>query len=205
MKKLRIIYDNNAISPRTEFDNLGTIAYKHSRYTLGEEEITDPIDWLEEMLNITPKYEYSNQRLQHLESLFYTQYIALPIYMYEHSGITINTCGFSCRWDSGKVGYIYITKKKALEEWGGKRVTNKLRQKVESCLKAEIKELDTYLCGDVYGFIVEDENGETIDSCWGFYGDNFLENGMLDYINHEDLDITHEELIELLKNTEVEY
>lgn len=27
--------------------------------------------------------------------------------------------------------------------------------------------------GDVYGFVIESPEGETLDSCWGFYGDDF--------------------------------
>lgn len=33
--------------------------------------------------------------------------VILPLYLYDHSGITMNTCGFSCPWDSGQVGWIY--------------------------------------------------------------------------------------------------
>ena len=36
--------------------------------------------------------------------------VILPLYLYDHSGITMNTCGFSCPWDSGQVGWIYADK-----------------------------------------------------------------------------------------------
>lgn len=32
------------------------------------------------------------------------------------------------------------------------------------------EEWNTYLSGDVYGFVVEDSEGEELHSCWGFYG-----------------------------------
>ena len=35
--------------------------------------------------------------------------VILPLYLYDHSGITMNTCGFSCPWDSGQVGWIYAS------------------------------------------------------------------------------------------------
>ena len=44
--------------------------------------------------------------------------VALPLYLYDHSGITMNTSGFSCPWDSGQVGWIYCTKKRFREETG---------------------------------------------------------------------------------------
>jgi len=42
----------------------------------------------------------------------------LPIFKYQHSGVRYNTTGFSCPWDSGKFGYIYISKEAgAAEGW----------------------------------------------------------------------------------------
>jgi hypothetical protein len=36
-------------------------------------------------------------------------------------------------------------------------------------------EWDTYLQGEVYGYIIEDESGNHVDSCWGFYGYEYCE------------------------------
>lgn len=38
------------------------------------------------------------------------KYVILPLYLYDHSGITISTVPFSCPWDSGQVGWIYAPK-----------------------------------------------------------------------------------------------
>ena len=35
------------------------------------------------------------------------KFVILSLYLYDHSGITMNTTGFSCPWDSGQVGWIY--------------------------------------------------------------------------------------------------
>jgi hypothetical protein len=85
MNKLKVVHDSCAESPR-EWDNLGTIAYKHNKYTLGEVEINEPIEWLESMLNLQEKGIYSNERLAELESKFFNQFLALPIYLFDHSG-----------------------------------------------------------------------------------------------------------------------
>ena len=42
----------------------------------------------------------------------------LPLYLYDHSGITMNTGGFSCSWDSGQMGWIYATKEDIQKEYG---------------------------------------------------------------------------------------
>ena len=39
----------------------------------------------------------------------------LPLYMYEHSGIALSTTPFSCPWDSGRLGFVIMTKEKAKE------------------------------------------------------------------------------------------
>ncbi len=45
-------------------------------------------------------------------------YVILPLYLYDHSGITMNTSGFHCNWDSGQVGWIYASKKTFIDETG---------------------------------------------------------------------------------------
>ncbi len=195
MEKVKIIQDQRPESPR-EWDNLGTIAYKHSRYTLGEVEINDPIDWLEDMLGITNKWEYTNDRLNELEERFYKEYIALPLYLYDHSGITISTGAFSCPWDSGKVGYIYMSKDKAYQEFGYKAITQKRREKLLQYLEGEVKTFDDYITGNVYGFVIE-KDGEVVDSCSGFYGTDWHTNGITDHIPKH--------LHDQLNNIEIEY
>lgn len=86
---------------------------------------------------------------------------ALPLYLYDHGGLTIKTSPFSCIFDSGLVGFIY-----AIE--GAEGMT---RDQITNCLMAEVKEYDSYLTGDVYCYTVTDSNGEHVDSCGGFIGD----------------------------------
>ena len=205
MNKLTIVRECHSYDNPREWDNLGTMAYKHRNYTLGEERISDPIDWLESMLNLNPKYIYSDDRLSELEDKFFEKFIGHKLYLYDHSGITISTRPFSCPWDSGQVGYIYVSKEKVRKEYGIKRITEEWKNKILSYLDGEVETFDQYLRGDVYSFTIEDDNGDVINSCGGFYGDDFVENGMADHIDHEDLGLSsHEELVEMLKNAEVE-
>lgn len=205
MNTLKIVLDNNPSNPRS-WDNLGTIAYKHRNYDLGEEKIDEPIEWLEDKLNLSQGFIYSNERLEQLEEKFYKKFVALPLYFYEHSSCSIKTTSFNCKWDSGKIGYIYATKKQVLKELGSKIVTEKLREQVLSIFRGEIETFDHYVRGDIYGFVIEDEEGNPIDSCFGFYGENWEDNGLIDHIDLEELNLeTKEQLLELLKQTEIEY
>jgi hypothetical protein len=127
------------------------------------------------------------------------------LYLYDHSGISISTSPFSCRWDSGQIGFVLVSKKQALEEYGGVRVSSKTKVKIESVVEAEVKTYTQYVEGEVYGFQIVDEDDDIVDSCYGFYGTDFATNGMLEYIDHELLGVEEGEVIALLEEAEIEY
>jgi hypothetical protein len=155
--------DNDPQESPREWDNLGVMVCFHRRYALGDE--TD----LKESM-----FEGWDELEQHLVKEEGAAVI-LPLYLYDHSGITMNTTGFSCGWDSGQVGFIYATRKAILAEHNQQRLTKKLREKVEERLCAEVKVYDQYLTGDVWGYRVLDDDGEEVDSCWGMYGHDYAE------------------------------
>jgi hypothetical protein len=126
--------DHDPLNPRKEWDNLGTMVCKHSRYNLGDtDEIVDS----------------------------YEDCIILPLYLYDHSGITISTSPFSCPWDSGQVGIIWV--KKGTEGMSDEELT--------AALESEVETYDDYLTGNCWGYSIEDSSGEILDSCWGYLGD----------------------------------
>jgi len=89
-----------------------------------------------------------------------------PLYLFDHSGITISLSPFTCPWDSGQVGYVLVEKEKAIREFGKKKLTKQARDKVYRCIQGEVTTYDQYLSGEVYGYEIEDAG----ESCWGFYG-----------------------------------
>ncbi len=104
--------------------------------------------------------------------------VILPLYLYDHSGITMKTKPFGCPWDSGQVGWIYATHEKIKEEFSSEH-TGGDWERAGQVLRDEVEIYDQFLTGDVYGFILEQEvtceccgnvSEEHIDSCWGFYG-----------------------------------
>lgn len=60
----------------------------------------------------------------------------------------------------------YPTVKK---EYG--HVSRKTKDLAHGCARAELDEFVGYLNGEVYGWIVDSEDEEHIDSVWGYYGD----------------------------------
>lgn len=193
MNRLKLVQDSSPESPRT-WDNLGTMVCFHNRYDLGDNHNYNSDDYnsWEEMKKAIIKEENTA--------------VILPLYLYDHSGISISTGAFSCRWDSGQIGFIFVSKEKALEEFGGKIVTAKLKEKLERILDGEVETYDQYVRGDVYGFQIVDEDDDVVDSCYGFYGDNHKESGMLDYIDFELLGLnSQEELEQLVDTLDIEY
>ena len=148
---IKIYPDNDGESPR-EWDNLGTMVCFYRRYNLGDKN----------------NFHSSSDVQSHIET---SNAIALDVYMYDHSGITINTTGFSCPWDSGQVGVIYVDLDKVRKEYGWKHITKERRKKIEQYLRNEVEVYDDYLTGNVYGYVIEDQQGGHVDSCWGFYPD----------------------------------
>jgi hypothetical protein len=103
-------------------------------------------------------------------------FISLPLFLYDHSGITMSTGRFSCPWDSGQVGFIYVSREKIRETYGWKVITKKREERIYEILRGEVEVYDQYLTGDVYGYLVYEvfpglweylaEEGEEIPADW---------------------------------------
>lgn len=163
--KVTVIQDPYPVNPR-EWDNFGTMVCWYRNYALGD------------------KHNFSSHA--DFEKWAKVNKILMsPIYAHEHSGITISLTPFSCQWDSGQVGWIYCERQKILKDFGWNRINQQRKLKIIEIFKQEIKTYDQYLTGDVWGFEIEDPNGNFIDSCWGFYGCDPKENGMWDAWSEE--------------------
>lgn len=167
---LEIDTDDMPPDPRKEWEHIGTIATWHGRYQLGDEQPKkDPQEFQEELPEGT---------------------VILPVYMLDHSGITLSTGPFSCPWDSGQVGIIYVTPDRLKAEsidWS----------RAEEILKSEIVEYDQYVKGEIYCFrtytmVTCGECGhaeeEMLDSCTGFFGYDHKESGLFEHAGVENID-----------------
>lgn len=96
--------------------------------------------------------------------------LILPLYLYDHGGITMRTTSFNDPWDSGQVGFIYVKTDDVKQEWGWKRLTKQRREHIEAILRGEVTEYDAYLTGDVWVWFVNDEDDNIVESCGGYYG-----------------------------------
>lgn len=147
---LQVYRDEYAENPR-KWDNLGSMVCWHRRYNLGD------------------KHGYDSPQDFYESEAYKNALVILPVYLYDHSGITVSNSDFGDRWDSGQIGYIFVTKEKAQEEYGSE-MTEQKKELIRERLISETETYDNYLQGDCYGFKIMDASGEEIDSCNGFFG-----------------------------------
>lgn len=192
---ISVLYDDSPENPR-DLDNLGTITYSHSRYVLGDHSINDQYISAEDAFYLDlaiyqdvfpPEKLHAsivNIYEQDVEGSLYTEeetrkkmiefvkenYIILPVYLYDHSGLIMNTKGFVCPWDSGQVGFIYVDKNKIKKEFEWKNLSPKRKSIVEDMLRGEVEAFNHYINGEIYTCSIEDDNGNNIETCCGgFY------------------------------------
>jgi hypothetical protein len=149
---ISIFYDDCSESPRT-WDNLTEFHCCHRRYSLGDEGCN---------------YSSGSDCITAAKEAEKQGDIVLPLFLYDHSGITISLSPFHCPWDSGQVGFVIVRKEKILKEYGKKRFSKFLKKRAYDIAEGEVQTYDQFLRGEIYGYRI-DEDG---DSCWGFYGQN---------------------------------
>lgn len=54
--------------------------------------------------------------------------------------------------------------------------------RAEDCIRNELEAYSDYLAGNCWQYCITDEDGNVVDSCSGFIGDDLEKNGMLNYI-----------------------
>lgn len=180
MKKfeLEIEHDEDPMNPRTEWDNISTMICFHNRYNVGDKHDYkssnfDSWDELKEQIE-------SDYKVLHIE----------PLYMYDHSGITIKTTPFGDRFDSGQIGWVFIHEKQ-LELLCGKDF-DKSEKNLSSILNGEVKTYDEYLTGEVYKYTIYEvetcdkghEHRTYVESCGSYYSEGDCRDEGLSVIEH---------------------
>ena len=105
---------------------------------------------------------------------FLKEYIALPVYLYDHGGITISTSPFSCPWDSGFFGIIAVPLDKVRREYRWKNITAKRRKRIEDTCKTKSVPLTTTIPGKFSG--IASCRKVTMTMNWTVVGDSMVRN-----------------------------
>lgn len=110
---------------------------------------------------------------------FHKRYIALALYYYAERGEACIVPGLLSEDDLDNAdGLIYVSRHDVEKE----HINSGMAVDI---LKGECQEYSQWLSGNVYGFTIEDEEGNIYEGVTGFYGDDPLQNGMTDHIADE--------------------
>lgn len=155
-KTVKVYYDPDPLNPRIDYDNITTIVHWHSRYDFGTR--IEAGTTLEQL--VANKAELEGDPI----------FAILPLYLYDHSGISISVVPFSsCSFDSGQVGWVFMTQslshRLGVEGWS--------KEECEEAIRDDVETYNSFLTGEVFGYqVIGEEEGEVLESCWGFIGDS---------------------------------
>lgn len=175
MLKLEIVPDPDPMHPRKDWDRFSTLVTWHRRYELGDENPRETPD-------------------EYWESVKDESVGRLPVYMYEHGGIALSTGSFSCPWDSGQLGFIWMSKKQ--QEDAG--IAD---EDIEARLQSDIEVYNKYLNGGFCGYRVIDTDNpdDPLDSCWGFDDEEYCRKEGEEVLKH------HQKARDLLEETAIQF
>lgn len=185
---IELTFDDDECNNPRDWDNAATMVCGHGRYLLGDKDakhavIKDIQDSKHRKKSWEDLTDWDNvANLDHMARK--CGFIVLPLYLYNHSIISMNTTGFGCQWDSGQVGFIYMTQEEVRKEFGVKYITKKVREMAEKRMRQEVETYDMYIKGDIWYYRIEKEDGEHIDSCGGNFGREYTEEEVKAIINN---------------------
>jgi hypothetical protein len=174
--KLEVVPDNSPINPR-EDDNITTMVCFGKYDYLG-----DKHDYK------SNNFDSLDELKEHIESEYKVLMIK-PLYVYDHSGITISTSPFNDRFDTSRIGWVFIDEKKLKTICGEGTYTDK---ELNEWIDGEVKMYDKYLVGDCYGYEIFEietcdkghQHKNLIESCYGYYDEKDChEDGMYVLVN----------------------
>ena len=180
---LRIVKEENPDNPR-QWDNVGKMVCWRNRDNLGDKHgYADPRDFLLALALGKDIYDREDMSNEELFDMIRENYAILPLYLYAHGGITMNTTGFGCGFDSGQVGWIYAGKEEIIREYDVANEDN-WREVAEENFEYDVETYDDYLTGTVLGYELytfsDHKVEDLVDSCYGFYGVSTERNGLLE-------------------------
>lgn len=109
---------------------------------------------------------------------------AFPLFLFEHSGSVYRVAerpakgerpanpfgsGMYAQFDSGRVGTLFV-KLSEIAKRNEPRAAKLAKAYENARITCEV--YTRWANGDVFGYVIEDEDGDHVDSCWGFIGDS---------------------------------
>ena len=167
--------DEYPSNPREFNDNLTTMICHCRNYSLGD------VKESEKFTGYNSLKELKQALVEYYGEMAYIK----PLSLYDHSTQTLAIGEPTDMWDSGYVGFIFVTKEQARKWFNVKRITKSVIEKIEKLAQSEVEEYNkVWLWGEVYVLSLErvftnvdDKNDcfvEPIESVGGFtFGNDY--------------------------------
>lgn len=198
--EVRIYWDDDPryANPREMESNVTELICWHPDYVLGDRQIRGSRGAVETVFETARgRTDFSSMRAIH-------RYISLmlggrrvtPLYLYDHSGISISAgtpspwdnprvrsdeFGQGLGWDSSMVGFAFCTDER-INELCGEAPGYHTDAWIDEAIRSDVRRYDEYLRGSVYGYVVA-EGTDDQDACWGFLGSDHDESGLREAAN----------------------
>lgn len=155
--------DNMPINPR-EYSDYCTICYVQNR-SIGADRYTHD-----------KEFDSSDDLSEYLQELKEngTEFVAMKLYVLDHSGISISVLPFYDPWDSWCCGVAICTKAEVIEAYGN---DTDWQQHAKKLITDEVETYNKYITGETYVYSTYLYNKETKewtleDTCSGFYSND---------------------------------
>lgn len=151
----RIFYDESPSNPREEFDQLAVL----TQLRTSEQPDDNHDDRIIEAWERTVPHRWHGYSLRHV--IYDTELIE----RYARAFLDAAAVGWLDDPRSSSRIFGYVTR----EACASAGITD-----AQAALDAELAEYGAWCEGEVFGYTVTDPDGNEIDSCWGYYGDDEL-------------------------------
>lgn len=133
----KVHYDESPLNPR-HFTNISHMVCFHKRYSLGD---VNTNEYKFEDYNSWGDMRGDIMRRENVRMI-------KPLFLYDHGNISISMNDFADPWDSGQIGFIYVTNEEA------EGISD---DKLVAMLVNEVDEYNAYLNGEVYMYTIYEE------------------------------------------------
>lgn len=139
--------DIDHLNPRLD-DCFCVIVADHPKYDIGDTEH----GYREEN-----GYEWGPDSLQEIHADIVKTHpgcIIRPLFLMDHGLVGVSLKDYRDKWDSGQVGWVFVSRQMIRDNWGIKRVTKEYIERAEALMASEVEEYSRWLEGCVYTFKV---------------------------------------------------
>jgi len=164
--ELEIEQDDDSMNPRTEWDNITTMVCFGKYSYLGDKTNYKRDDF--------GSWDELKEQIESDHNVLMIK----PLYVYDHGGVTISTSPFNDRFDTSRIGWIFIEEKQWTLMMG--EDMDRSEDRLERIIDGDVETYDKYLMGEVYRYSIYEietcslghEHRNHVEGCGGFYDEN---------------------------------